>query len=56
MKTLFATKAGQAIVGATKRNMPRNLLGTRPHTHNALDDACEQGEMLMNLLEWDGRE
>ena len=54
MKTLFATKAGRGIVGATKRNMPKHLLGTGPHTHNALDDAREQGQMLMNMLEWEG--
>lgn len=54
MKTLFATKGARGIVGATKRNMPKHLLGNGPHTHNALDDAREQGDMLMNLLAWEG--
>lgn len=54
MKTEFASKARRGIVGATKRNMPRWLLGRGEHTHNALDDAREQGDMLMNLLDWVG--
>jgi hypothetical protein len=54
MKTLFASKANRAVVRSTKRDMPRHLRGEGPHTHHALDDAREQGEMLMNLLEWKG--
>jgi hypothetical protein len=27
-----------------------------PHTHNALDDAREQGEIFARVFTWDGRE
>jgi hypothetical protein len=35
---------------ATKRNMPRHWFGPQPHTHNALDDAVEQGLLFCNML------
>ena len=35
---------------ATKRNMPRRWFGSRPHTHVALDDAIEQGELFCAML------
>ena len=54
MKTLYATKAGVPLTGATKRTMPRGLLSRRKHTHHALDDAIEQGELFANLMAWDG--
>ncbi|SFK37616.1 hypothetical protein SAMN05216275_123106 [Streptosporangium canum] len=50
IKTLYAAKAGVPIGWATKRQMPRHLLSSRPHTHNALDDAIEQAELLQNLM------
>ena len=34
----------------TKRNFPKRWFSTRPHTHVALDDAIEQGEMFINIL------
>ena len=55
MKTLYAARSGSPIVASTKRFMPRHLFGDRPHSHNALDDAMEQGELLQNLMAWDGR-
>lgn len=54
MKTGFAERARKPITGATKRNMPRHLMSKLPHTHLAVDDAAEQGEMFMNILEWEG--
>lgn len=37
---------------STKRNMPRNWLPPQSrHTHIALDDAREQGELFMNILD-----
>jgi len=33
-----------------KRNMPRRWFGEARHTHIALDDAIEQGELAVNIL------
>ncbi|MFD8935656.1 exonuclease, partial [Streptomyces sp. NPDC059578] len=52
LKTLYAAKAEVAISEATKRSMPSHLLSSRPHTHHALDDAIEQGELFQNLMRW----
>ena len=35
---------------ATKRNFPRRWFGKSRHTHVAIDDAIEQGEMWCNML------
>jgi hypothetical protein len=55
MKTMYAVKARVPYELANKPNMPKALLSSRPHTHNALDDAIEQADLLANLFEWDGR-
>ena len=34
---------------ATKRNMPRHWHSRRRHTHLAIDDAREQGELFLNI-------
>jgi hypothetical protein len=54
MKTIYAVKARTTISRSSKRQMPSALLSKRRHTHNALDDAIEQGEMFQNLMRWDG--
>jgi DNA polymerase III epsilon subunit-like protein len=51
----------QALVGTVfdrsgKAEMPEFLKPSAPHTHNALDDAIEQGELFANLLEWATRQ
>jgi hypothetical protein len=53
MKTMYAIKAPAMVSRSTKRNMPRSLLSTKKHTHNALDDAVEQAELFQNLMRWD---
>lgn len=35
---------------STKRNMPARWFDDLPHTHNALDDAIEQGALFCNML------
>jgi len=55
LKTLYAAKAGVPIGWATKRQMPEHLRSRRPHTHNALDDAIEQAELLQNLMAFERR-
>lgn len=54
IKTLYAAKAAVPVAWATKRQMPREVRSDRPHTHNALDDAVEQAELLQNLMLWPG--
>ena len=34
----------------TKRKMPRRWFSSSPHTHVALDDAIEQGQLFCNML------
>lgn len=55
IKTLYMTKAKQSVSRAVKSNMPKSLRPKVAHTHNALDDALEQGELMMNLLLWEGK-
>ena len=54
MKSLYAAKANAPVSRSSKRSMPKHLFGSAPHTHNALDDAIEQGELFCNLMEWGG--
>lgn len=35
---------------SAKRSMPKRWFSSRPHTHVALDDAIEQGELFCNML------
>lgn len=35
---------------ATKRHMPKRWFPSSPHTHVALDDAIEQGQLFCNML------
>lgn len=35
---------------STKKNMPKRWFSDKPHTHNGLDDAIEQGELFCNIL------
>ncbi len=52
IKTLFSAKSGLPIHASVKRGMPKALLGSRAHTHNALDDAQGQADLLANLMRW----
>ena len=50
IKTLAYTVMGaREYAAATKRNMPRDWFPARRHTHVALDDAREQGELFFNI-------
>jgi hypothetical protein len=55
IKEAYAEKANTTIINSTKRQMPRHLFSTLPHTHNALDDAVEQGILFQNIKNWDGK-
>lgn len=54
IKTLYATKSDSQIANSVKARMKKSLHSKRKHTHKAIDDAVEQGELLMNILMWNG--
>ena len=39
---------------AGRRDLPAALVPDAPHTHYALDDAVEQGEIFAHLFAWSG--
>jgi len=50
IKTMAMTMMQSSYRKSTKRHMPKKWMSDKPHTHNALDDAIEQGEMFINML------
>ena len=56
IRTQYQALAGTVFDRSGKAAMPRFLQPSSPHTHNALDDAIEQGELFANLLEWATRQ
>jgi hypothetical protein len=50
IKTFAMATMGGGYRDATKKNMPKRWFSNRPHTHKALDDAIEQGELFINIL------
>lgn len=52
IRTLYQAVAGTVFDRSGKGTMPGFLQPTTPHTHNALDDAIEQGELFSNLMRW----
>lgn len=54
LKTALAVKSGIPISEAGRSRLPASLVSSRPHTHNALDDAIEQAEIFANVFEWGG--
>jgi DNA polymerase III alpha subunit (gram-positive type) len=56
IKTFAMSLLGLEFHSTTKRNMPRRWFDKLPHTHDALDDAIEQGALFCNMLaEWKGK-
>ena len=51
IKTLAMAMLDLPYRDATKRNMPRSWFAKLPHTHEALDDALEQGALFCNMME-----
>lgn len=49
IKTAAAMALKLPYRAATKRNMPRRWFSNSPHTHVAIDDAIEQGELFMAI-------
>jgi DNA polymerase III epsilon subunit-like protein len=56
IRTQYQALAGTVFDQSGKAAMPDFLQPSSPHTHNALDDAIEQGELFANLLEWATRQ
>lgn len=52
IRTLYQASAGTVHAESGQSAMPASLLPASPHTHNALDDAIEQGELFANVFEW----
>lgn len=50
MKSFAMVLLDSGYRDATKRAMPRRWFSKRRHTHVALDDAIEQGELFANML------
>lgn len=55
IRTLYQTIAGSVFDRSGKESMPDFLKPGDPHTHNALDDAIEQGALFANLFEFAAR-
>jgi len=55
IKTIYQQKARVTLDEAGRTDLPASLRSSRPHTHNALDDAIEQAEIFNKLFVWDGR-
>jgi len=56
IKTMYQQKSGVTLDAAGRTDLPDELIGTRAHTHNALDDAVEQAEIFNRLFVWSGPE
>lgn len=50
IKTMAMCLLKRGYRDSTKRNMPKRWFSDRPHTHVALDDAIEQGELFCRML------
>lgn len=55
IRTLYQAAAGTVHAESGQSAMPASLLPASPHTHNALHDAIEQGELFANVFEWVSR-
>jgi len=51
IRSLYIGATGSTYAESSKSRLPAELLPQSAHTHNALDDAIEQGELFCNLFE-----
>lgn len=54
IKTIYQQKARVTLNEAGRTDLPPELRASRPHTHNARDDAVEQAEIFNKLFAWEG--
>jgi DNA polymerase III epsilon subunit-like protein len=52
IRSLYVGATGCTYAESSKSRLPAELIPQSEHTHNALDDAVEQGELFSNLFEW----
>ena len=50
IKTLAMVAKGGGYRATTKSSLPKHWLPKAKHTHVAVDDAIEQGELFMNVV------
>lgn len=51
IRSLYVGFAGSTYRASSKERMPDELRPAAAHTHHALDDAIEQGQLFVNILE-----
>jgi hypothetical protein len=52
IRSLYVGASGSTFAGSSKRHIPERLQPRAAHTHHALDDAIEQGQLFVNILEF----
>ncbi|HTD08636.1 MAG TPA: 3'-5' exoribonuclease [Solirubrobacteraceae bacterium] len=52
MKTMLQQRENVVMDKAGLNDLPPAVRASRPHTHNALDDAVEQAEIFQHLWTW----
>jgi hypothetical protein len=52
IRTLYQARALTTFDASSRDSMPAALHPRRRHTHHAVDDALEQGELFNNLFSW----
>jgi hypothetical protein len=52
IRSLYIGATGSTYAESSKSRLPLELLPHAAHTHNALDDAIEQGELFSSIFEW----
>lgn len=52
IRSLYAGATGSTFKRSSKRHVPSRLQPLAAHTHHALDDAIEQGQLFLNILEY----
>lgn len=53
IKTMWSVKSGIPISQSGRSKIPERFQSTRKNTHHAIADAIAQGEMFLNIFEWD---
>jgi DNA polymerase III alpha subunit (gram-positive type) len=52
MKSYAMAKLGTTFRGTSKKTMPKSWFGPSKHTHVAIDDAIEQGQLFLAMLKY----